>query len=886
MKENNYQPVDFEQKWRSWWEDQKVYKTGTKDIDRVYTLVMFPYPSGAGLHVGHARVYTGTDVLARYFRMQGKQVLHPMGWDAFGLPAENAAIKQKKNPMDLVPANIATFKRQMQSLGLSYDWDREFATTDLSYYQWTQWLFIQFFKMGLLYKKETPIYYCPFCKTGLAQEEVLNDGTHERCGNKVEQRSLPQWIFRITQYADRLLSDLQGLDWPKGILEQQKNWIGKKEGITITHRVEGLTLMLDSFTVYPAWVYADTFIVIAPDHPSIKLLVEGTPYEQEVEKFVKKCQSMTPEDRAKEEIEGAFTGRYAIDPLTQERMPIWVANFAMMDFGTGVIRCSAHDPRDREFARKYELPLKEVVERHGEEPVEADEEQGVLKDSGPFTNKRVDEVKQEMVEWFVDQGFAQKHTTYHLRDWIFSRQRYWGEPIPMVFCARCAKNKITNYKLQITNLKAEDQIGSKIKQKISKWNKEIEEQVYGWFPVKEENLPIELPKIASYELTDTGESPLSQVTEWLNTTCPNCLGPAKRETDTMPNWAGSCWYYLYFGRNTGNHNNQAPNSKQIQSSKTQNSKENGLTDSFFENSKLFDIWNLKFGISSKKWLPVDWYIGGAEHAVLHLLYARFWSKAMYDLGLIDYLEPFLRLRNVGMVIAKDSRKMSKSFGNVITPDDVAEYGMDALRVYEMFMAPFSQEVVWSDTAMQGSHRFIKRIWQIYTNSANITNKPNQEDDPLAIELQRLILKISVDITNVKFNTAIAEMMKFINLWEEKLEIRNKKLGVVNAKAFLKLLAPFAPYITEEIWHTIFKESGSIHLSAWPVTDEKLIVRTTISIPVQVDGKVRDIITVGVDNDQDAIVAQALASEKVKKWVASKPYEVIYKEGKILNLVTS
>ena len=808
-----YQPQEFEKKWIQIWDKEKVYSMGPASAKasagkkKAYVLAMFPYPSGAGLHVGHVRVYTGTDVVARYFRMNGKSVLHPMGWDAFGLPAENAAVKAKKNPMDMVPEHIATFKKQMKSLGFSYDWDHEIATTDPNYYKWTQWLFIQFYKMGLLYKKNTPINYCPTCKTGLAEEEVLADGTHERCGNKIEKRDLPQWVFKITKYADRLLSDLEGLDWPKGILEMQRNWIGRKEGVIISHNIKDLNIKLETFSAYPAWLFADTFIVVAPEHPIVDTLVKGTKYEKEAKLFVEESKKISAQERTEDKFEkkGVFTGRFAEDPFNKGRlMPIWIANFALLDFGTGIIRCSAHDVRDYVFAQKYKIDLEEVVKRTKQnEPINAHDNSGILINSGEFTGRSIDEkLIEDIKNWIVKTKIGRKETTYHLRDWIFSRQRYWGEPIPMINCEKC-----------------------------------------GWQSISESELPLKLPYVKSYEPTETGESPLSVIPEFVNTTCPKCGGKAKRETDTMPNWAGSCWYFLRFA--------DSKNDKQPWSNE-----------------------------AMKQLLPVDWYLGGAEHAVLHLLYARFWTKALYDLKLLNLKEPFLRLRNLGMVLAEDHRKMSKSFGNVINPDDVIkEYGADALRIYEMFMAPFDAEIAWSTKSLQGSYRFVKRIWDIYQQYQKSNIKDQKEDAGLVVKLKKTIQKVTSDIPGIKFNTAIAMMMEFLNDYEKNPQGLSKE----NAKKFLQVLAPFAPYMTEEIWKNIFKEKTSIHLSVWPTVSGE-IIEEEIVLPIQVNGKLRSTLRVSRQETSKDIEKKALEDDRIKKYITGKPKKIIYVPGKIINFI--
>ncbi len=802
-----YQPQEFEKKWIESWEKDKVYRTSNpaEKKGKKYILDMFPYPSAAGLHVGHPRGYVASDIIARYYRMAGYAVLHPMGWDSFGLPAENAAIKARKNPIDMVPSNIATFKRQMMMLGLSYDWDREFTTTDPSYYKWTQWLFLKFYQMGLLYKKDTPINFCPFCKTGLAEEEVLPNGTHERCGTKIIKKELPQWIFKITAYADRLLADLKGLNWPQGILDMQKNWIGRKEGVIISHKVEGMDLKLETFSAYPAWLWADTFMVIAPEHPLVKTLVKGLPQENEVFEFVQEYESHTKEELEKGLLskKGVFTGRYAFNPFNKgKKMPIWLANFALMDFGTGIIRCSAHDARDFEFAQKYNIKLKEVVDRvDTKTPVNAHENHGILKDSGSFSGREINSALiKGVVDWIEKEKIGRREVTYHLHDWIFSRQRYWGEPIPMVFC-----------------------------------------QKDGWQGVSEDQLPVKLPYVKSYEPTGTGESPLANIKEWVNTTCPVCSGPAKRETDTMPNWAGSNWYFLRFA---DPHNDK-------------------------------EAWNHK---AIKEWLPVDWYLGGAEHAVLHLLYARFWVKALSDEKLLDFEEPFLRLNNQGMILAEDHRKMSKSLGNVVNPDEVVgEYGADTLRLYEMFLAPFNQEISWSTKTFQGAYRFINRVWKLFHDPNRVSG---ESDSDLNSALQKTISKVGRDITGVKFNTAISSMMEFINEWQTGLLSKN------DAKKFLQILAPFAPFTTEEIWHEVFGEKNSIHLSTWPKIKSVETVEEDLTIPVQVNGKVRAVIMVKrlKMKDQRYVTDQALKEEKIKKYIEGKKYKVIYVPGKILNLV--
>ncbi len=928
-----YIPSEFEQKWVDTWLKEKVYSPKSEvrslksEVETVksemqYVLVMFPYPSGAGLHVGHVRVYTGSDVVARYFRMMGKQLLFPMGWDAFGLPAENAAIKAKTNPKELVPQYIATFKRQIQMLGYSYDWDREIATTDPNYYKWTQYLFIEFFKMGLLYKKMTSVYFCEFCKTGLAEEEVLPDGKHERCGNLITRKDLPQWIFRITAYADRLLSELEGLDWPNGILEMQRNWIGKDKGLNIQFKVESPKSEVESssndtltvWTKYWETVFGVTFLVVAPEHPWVQKLISPKsevespkPQIEQVREYVKHAMAKTNEQRLQEEKDktGVFTGYYAINPVNGEKVPVWVADYVLADVGTGaVMGVPAHDERDFAFIKKYNLPSKQVVffDNPEVDPKVASGEmfyegEGTLVNSKQFNGMQAwGKGKKKMAEWMIEQKFAEWKINYHLRDWIFSRQRYWGEPIPMVFCRTCAEKKISYWEsspksevrspafAEATAGKSKSTVQNKMDQSMTKNIEMVKNSMYGWFPIDQKSLPLELPYLKSYEPTGTGESPLAQAADWLKATCPNCGSEARRETDTMPNWAGSCWYFLRFA---DPHNNAEPWSKE----------------------------------SMKKWLPVDWYIGGAEHAVLHLLYSRFWVKALQDIKMVNFNEPFQRLRTVGMVIAEDHRKMSKSFGNVINPDDVVkEFGADTLRVYEMFMAPFNQQIAWSTSALQGSYRFLKRVWDVYQKEYNISPlsrgesgeagrgvsdnskkprlphaqppllKEGNNSKELIAELNRTIAKVTRDIPEFKFNTAIAAMMEFLNKWESAVQVRRDKsevrsLSKEDAKKFLQMLAPFAPFMTEEIWHDLFNEKESIHVSQWPSVDETVIHHTNVNIPVQVNGKFRAVLTVPVAAiDEESVIREAEKHEKISKYIVGKVYEPIYVKGKVLNFV--
>lgn len=829
MSTIKYMPKDFEDKWADIWEKEEVYKISLNNQkEKVYTLSMFPYPSGAGLHTGHVRIYTGTDVLARFYRLKGYQVIHPMGWDAFGLPAENAAIKLKRNPADLIEEYIKIFKNQMKKIGFSYDWSREINTSDPNYYKWTQWLFIQFYKKGLLYKKDIPVNFCPKCKTGLAEEEVLSDGTHERCGTKIEKRNLPQWVFKITEYAEQLLADLEGLDWPEGILAMQKNWIGKSVGAEIDFTLSNTKEKITVFTTRPDTIFGATALIIAPEHKLVNSILNG---EIKVEKkVVEKIKEYLKEVKSKSDLQrtelskdktGVDTTLYAINPVTQEKINIWIADYVLGWYGHGALMSvPAHDIRDFEFAKKYGLKIKPVISKNTDYKTNLEV---AYTDTGYIIpNKEIDlffketlDLKKEPLksEEFIklitkeleNKKIGKEKVQYKLRDWIFSRQRYWGEPIPMINCPRC-----------------------------------------GWVPVNEKDLPIKLPYVESYEPTGDGKSPLSTIENFVNTKCPICAEAAKRETDTMPNWAGSCWYFLRFADPQNN----------------------------------FEAWE-KDKINTI--LPVDWYLGGQEHAVLHLLYSRFWIKILNDLGLISFKEPFKRLRNVGMVLSYDHRKMSKSWGNVINPDDVInEYGADALRVYEMFMAPFSSENSWSTKSLQGAYRFLARIWQIFNNPDKLTDDIKEQDIKVVSKLQKVIFNINEDMTNVKFNTAIAFMMEFINVWESGGKIHKNE-----AKKFLIILSLFAPFVTEEIWRNILKESKSINFALWPEINKEMLVEENFNVAIQINGKLRGLVEISKEqiDDKDSIISKALEQENIKKYLTSSSFKkVIYIKGKIINFV--
>jgi leucyl-tRNA synthetase len=770
-----------------------IEMTGTS---KTYVLGMFPYPSGEGLHVGHVRIFTACDVMARYFRMKGDQVMSPMGWDAFGLPAENAAIKAKKIPQEMVPHNYANFKKQMQNLSLSFDWEREFATTDPSYYAITQWIFLQLYgkkdEQGrrIVYREKVAINWCPKCLTGLANEEVLPDGTHERCGTVVGKKLLPQWVMRITSYAERLLNDLdidlhiegkkldperKGLDWPKGILEMQRNWIGKKEGarVRFSKDIEVFTTRIDT-------INGVTFVVVAPE--LVKgWMDQGQTFSEEVKTYVTVSLQKSEQSRLEGEKEktGVDTGLTVTNPFNQEKVPVWVADYALANVGTGaVMGVPQYDERDKAFATKFGIAIKEL---------------------------ELDDYNQVLAK-LESAGVAHKETTYHLRDWVFSRQRYWGEPIPLVYCEKCGDEN-------------------------------------GVVPVPEDQLPLELPTLESYEPTDTGESPLSRVESWVNTTCPTCGGPAKRETDTMPNWAGSCWYFLAFP---------------FWDAKQKGQQINNLNDA----KELITQWS-----------PVDWYLGGAEHAVLHLLYARFWVKVLQDLGILDFPEPFLRLRSVGLVLAEDGKKMSKSIGNVVNPDDmVAKYGSDAVRMYEMFMGPWEQSIAWDSGAISGQVRFLNRILE----TIKMKGKVGDATTPtLAAKLKELVERVERGVLEQKFNTSIAGLMEFVNAWREAGVI----LSSDHLNMFASLLSLFAPQTAESISHT--------RSVIWPdVSTIAGVDSVMVTIAVQVNGKLRGTVQVSSEEskDQEVVVAKAKQNELVSKWVSGEPQKVIFVPGKLVNLV--
>ncbi len=828
----------IEKKWQGYWEREKLFEVKEDPKKRkFYVLDMFPYPSAEGLHVGHPEGYTATDIIARKRRMEGWNVLHPMGFDAFGLPAENYAIKTGVHPAISTAKNIKRIRQQIKSLGFSYDWSREVNTTDPNYYKWTQWIFLKLFKRGLAYEAVVPINWCPSCKTGLANEEVV-DGKCERCKTKVTKKDMRQWMLKITAYADRLLEDLKDLDWPEQIKEMQRNWIGRSEGALVRFNVipaeagiqktgsglvktglkSGMTI-LEVFTTRPDTLFGATYMVVAPEHPILQNLESRIKNLEEVKKYVEQAKEKSDLERAeltKEKTGVELKGIKAVNPVNGSEIPIWVADYVLPHYGTGAIMAvPAHDQRDYDFAVKYGLPVVEVIQpaEQNQKPKtknqkhklkikdleleKAYEGEGILINSGQFNGMSSSEAREKITERLAKKGLAKKAVNYKLRDWVFSRQRYWGEPIPLAKCDKC-----------------------------------------GWVPVPEKDLPVRLPDIKEYKPTGTGESPLAAISKWVNTKCPACGGPAKRETNTMPQWAGSCWYYLRYL--------DSKNKKEI-----------------FDKKK------------EKYWMPVDFYVGGAEHAVLHLLYARFWHKVLHDEGLVSTKEPFIKLRNQGIILGEDGQKMSKSRGNVINPDDVIKtYGADTMRLYEMFMGPFEDVKPWSTKGIVGVRRFLERVWGLEKLKTTIKNSK------LDRLLHKTIKKVTEDIENFKFNTAISALMILAN------EMSVQAFTIGQFETFLKLLSPFAPHIAEELWEKLGRK-GSIILEKWPVYDPLLIAEEEIDLVVQVNGKLRDTIRVKADISEEEAKKVAMESKKVKKWIEGKEIKkVIFVKGRLINIVTS
>ncbi len=820
-----YEHKKVEDKWRKKWIEANVYKT-TQDPDKekFYILDMFPYPSGAGLHVGHPKGYIATDIISRYKKMNNFNVLHPMGWDAFGLPAEQHALKNKVHPRIGTDENIKTFKKQLEKISLNYDWEREIATTDPEFYKWTQWAFIQMYKKGLVYQSNEPINWCPSCKTGLANEDLEN-GACERCDTPIQKKKLPQWVIKITDYADRLLEDLDKLDWQEHIKELQRNWIGRSEGANISFKVKSEKLKdeeIEVFTTRPDTLYGATYMVLAPEHDLVeKLKVKSIKNVKEVEEYQKEASKKTEIERTaegKEKTGVRLEGVMAVNPVNGEEIPIFIADYVLADYGTGAIMAvPAHDERDFEFAQKYDIPVRCVIkpllsmeidecgEDIAREKIEIIRKQilegklcytknGDLINSDEFTGMNWIEAKEKITQ----KAGGKMTTSYKLRDWVFSRQRYWGEPIPLIHCEKC-----------------------------------------GVVTVPEDELPLELPEVESYEPTGTGESPLAAIDEWVNTTCPECGGGAKRETNTMPQWAGSSWYYLRY------------------------------IDPL-NNKELVDKDKEKY------WSPVDFYVGGAEHATRHLIYARFWHKFLYDIGVVNYDEPFSKLQTVGLIMAEDGRKMSKRWGNVINPDDVIErFGSDTFRLYEMFMGPFDASIAWSTEGLVGPRKFLEKIWKSY-QSGYVSGETSEL---LKKTLHKTIKKVGEDIGEMKYNTAISAMMVLANQLEKKKNISTEDFG-----KFLKILSPFAPHMTQELWSQMGNNTFLIE-ETWPKYDEKYLSDDEITLVVQVNGKVRDKITVSADITESEAKEKTLESEKVQKHIGGKEIrKVIFVQGKLISIV--
>lgn len=793
-----------EKRWQDKWLNTKIDQADDfSKKPKKYILDMFPYPSGAGLHVGHPEGYTATDIYSRYLRLKGFNVLHPIGWDAFGLPAENYAIKTGTQPAITTAQNIEVFKRQIMSLGFSYDWDREINTTDPKYYKWTQWIFLQLFKKGLAYEATVPINFCPSCLTGLANEEV-KDGKCERCGTAVEKKNIRQWMLKITAYADRLLSGLDKLDWPASIKTLQKNWIGRSEGADVDFGIGGSDEKIRVYTTRPDTLFGATYMVLAPEHELVQKLADQIINLDEVNDYIDTAKNKSDLERTdlnKDKTGVELKGIKAVNPVNNAEIPIWISDYVLSGYGTGAIMAvPAHDERDFEFAKKFNLPIIEVISG-GDISKEAftDIDSGKMVNSDFLNDLVPAEAIGKMTKWLEEKGFGKKAVNYKLRDWVFSRQRYWGEPIPLVHCDKC-----------------------------------------GIVPLDEKNLPLTLPEVEKYEPTGTGESPLALIDEWVNTACPKCGGPAKRETNTMPQWAGSSWYWLRY-------------------IDPKNDKE------FADKKKL------------EYWLPVDLYLGGAEHAVLHLLYARFWNMVLFDIGAVPAEEPFAKLVNQGLILGEDGEKMSKSRGNVVNPDDILkEYGADVFRMYEMFMGPLQDMKPWSTKNIAGIARFLNKVWEL---SQQVESKKLKvESEELEILLHKTIKKVGEDIETMSFNTAISAMMMLAN---EMQEAKDFPLGIFDK--FLIILSPFAPHLAEELWSKLGHKE-SIFKEAWPAYDPEKIIDAEIELPVQVNGKVRAKLILPADVSEAEAVKAALDNPAVQKYVMTEPKKMIYVKGRMISIV--
>ena len=800
---NKYNPSEIEPKWQKKWEEAGVFHaSNTSDKPKYYALIEFPYPSGQGLHVGHPRPYTALDVVSRKRRMEGYNVLYPIGWDAFGLPAENYAIKNHVHPEEITKKNIARFKQQIQSLGISFDWSREISTIDPKYYKWTQWIFLQLFKNGLAYKKEMSVNWCTSCKCVLANEEVVN-GVCERCGSEVIHKVKSQWMLKITAYAQRLIDDLDLVDYPDRVKTQQKNWIGRSEGAEVDFN----TTAGDKLTVYttrPDTLYGATYMVVSPEHPFIEKWADKLQNLDAVRAYQAEAAKKSDFERtevAKDKTGVRLEGVEAINPLTGTTIPIFISDYVLVSYGTGAIMAvPAHDTRDWEFAKKFDLPIIEVV-KGGDVQKEAftDCDTGIMVNSGILDGMTVEEAKVRIKDYLEETGIGHRKVNYKLRDWVFARQSYWGEPIPIVHCEKC-----------------------------------------GYVPIDESELPLVLPQVDSYEPTDNGESPLSKMTDWVNTTCPKCGGKARRETDTMPQWAGSSWYFL---RYMDPHNDES-----------------------FASKEALNYWH-----------QVDWYNGGMEHTTLHLLYSRFWHKFLYDIGQVPTAEPYAKRTSHGMILGENGEKMSKSRGNVVNPDDVVnEFGADTLRLYEMFIGDFEKAAPWSNAGIKGCRRFIERYWNLQSILVDgEAIRPEMENS-----FHKAIKKVSYDIENLKFNTAIASLMALMNVIAEKGSINKAELSV-----FTMLINPFAPHVTEEVWSEMKLGEGMVTEQIWPKYDESKCKDDVIEIVVQVNGKVRTRLSVAADIQKDDAIALAKAEDRIAAEINGKNVvKEIYVPGKLVNIV--
>ena len=799
-----YNHAAVEKKWQEFWEKNPINPKDEKK-EKYYCLDMFPYPSGSGLHVGHWRGYVISDAWSRYQVIKGKYVIHPMGWDAFGLPAENYAIKMGIHPSITTKKNVENIKRQLQQINAIYDWDMEVNTTDPKFYKWTQWIFVKMFEKGLAYEKEFPINWCPSCKTGLANEEVV-DGKCERCGTAVTKKNLRQWMLKITEYADRLLDDLQELDWPEKVKKMQAEWIGRSYGAEVDFALEGREEKITVFTTRPDTLYGATFLVLAPEHPMVQKICTDAQREK-VEAYISMAANKSNVERMAvndKDKTGEFTGAYAINPLNGEKCAIWISDYVLADHGTGAIMCvPAHDARDFAFAKKFDLPIVQVISKDGKEEVLEEaytEAFGIMINSGEWNGRESSELKVEAANEVEKRGFGRKTVSFKLRDWVFSRQRYWGEPIPIVHCEKCGNVAV---------------------------------------PVEE--LPLKLPEVENYEPTGTGESPLAGITDWVNCTCPKCGGPAKRETNTMPQWAGSSWYFL---RYVDNHDDKALVSRE----------------------------------KADKYLPVDMYIGGVEHAVLHLLYSRFWTKFLYDIGVVGFKEPFVKLFNQGMILGQNGIKMSKSMGNVVSPDDlVRDYGCDALRLYELFVGPPELDAEWDDRGIDGVYRFLNRFYNLVEESKDKNISPTKE---MIRVRHNLIHDIQLRFDSFNLNTVVSGFMEYNN---SLLDLAKKEGGVdlETLRSFSVLLAPFAPHIAEECYH-LAKGEGSVFAAGWPEYDDKAMEADEIKLPLQVNGKVKAVLEVPKDLSKEEILAKA--KECLGDKLGGTLVKEVYIPGKIVNFV--